>query len=126
MSFAAAGEILGDTARVRTLCIAHHPELPDGATRRSHTGRVAGPCIDPNSPDLVPPGGRLAVFSAVLDVPCLENLRSQYTRLRAAIPIPTGAQRQVQRSGGGGVLQRNQPCPCGSGRKFKVCCGRSG
>jgi hypothetical protein len=31
MSFIAAGEILGNAARVRTLTIAHHPELPDGA-----------------------------------------------------------------------------------------------
>ena len=31
MSFIAAGEILGATARVRTLTLAHHPELPDGA-----------------------------------------------------------------------------------------------
>lgn len=31
MSFIAAGEILGAAAHVRTLTIAHHPELPDGA-----------------------------------------------------------------------------------------------
>ena len=31
MSFVAAGAILGATARVRTLTIADHPELPDGA-----------------------------------------------------------------------------------------------
>ena len=30
MSFVAAGEILGAAARVRTLTIADHPELPDG------------------------------------------------------------------------------------------------
>ena len=30
MSFIAAGEILGATARVRTLTIARHPMLPDG------------------------------------------------------------------------------------------------
>jgi hypothetical protein len=30
MSFVAAGEILGATARARTLTIADHPELPDG------------------------------------------------------------------------------------------------
>jgi len=31
MSFIAAGVILGATARVRTLTIPHHAELPDGA-----------------------------------------------------------------------------------------------
>ncbi|MFU8878027.1 MAG: SEC-C metal-binding domain-containing protein [Wenzhouxiangellaceae bacterium] len=23
-------------------------------------------------------------------------------------------------------IGRNQPCPCGSGRKYKKCCGRPG
>ncbi|MCI5935887.1 MAG: SEC-C domain-containing protein [Lachnospiraceae bacterium] len=23
-----------------------------------------------------------------------------------------------------GVLEPNDPCPCGSGKKFKKCCGR--
>jgi len=23
------------------------------------------------------------------------------------------------------VVGRNEPCPCGSGRKFKNCCGKS-
>lgn len=175
MSFVAAGEILGNTARVRTLTIAHHPELPDGTYAMVDTyctdlgcdcrktmilvhldqrhvatinfgwespefyarwygappddrtlAELQGPCIDLNSPDLVSPGAMLAFFSALLDAPYLEHLRSQYTRFRAALATPTGAQRQVQRSGGDGVIQRNQPCPCGSGRKFKVCCGRSG
>lgn len=175
MSFVAAGEILGNTARVRTLTIAHHPELPDGAYAMVDTyctdlgcdcrktmilvqldhrhvatinfgwespefyarwygaplddrtlAELQGPCIDLNSPDLVPPEAMLAFFSALLDAPYLEHLRSQYTRFRAALATPTGAQRQVQRSGGRGVLQRNLPCPCGSGRKLKVCCGRSG
>lgn len=31
MSFVAAGEILGAAARVRTLTLAQHPELPDGS-----------------------------------------------------------------------------------------------
>ena len=31
MSFIAAGEILGATATVRTLTIAHHPKLPEAA-----------------------------------------------------------------------------------------------
>jgi hypothetical protein len=42
MSFIAAGEILGNVARVRTLTIAHHPELPDGAYAMVDTN-----CADP-------------------------------------------------------------------------------
>ncbi len=39
---------------------------------------------------------------------------------RAARPfaVMTGA-----RAGGAAVQSRNEPCPCGSGRKFKKCCG---
>lgn len=33
---------------------------------------------------------------------------------------PRGAPRRVEKVG------RNQPCPCGSGRKFKQCCGKGG
>jgi len=149
MSFIAAGEILGNAARVRTLTLAHHPELPDGAYAMVDTfnfgwespkfysrwygapldGRtlaeMQGPCIDLNSPDLVPPGAMLAFFSALLDAHYVEHLRSQYTRFRAALATPAGAQRLVQCTGGGGDPQRNRPCSCGSGRKLEVCCGRS-
>jgi hypothetical protein len=53
---------------------------------------LQGPCIDLNSPDLVPPGAMLAFFSALLDAHYLEHLRSQYTRFRAALATPAGAQ----------------------------------
>lgn len=42
-------------------------------------------------------------------------------------PVPSHAiasstpQRPVKKYNGTG---RNEPCPCGSGRKYKVCCGR--
>jgi len=174
MSFLAAGEILGATARVRTLTIAHHLELPDGAYAMLDTyctdpgcdcrktmilvhldhrhvstinfgwespefyarwygaplddrtlAEMKGPCIDLNSPNLVPPGAMLAFFSALLVAPYLEHLRSQYTRFRAALATPAVAHWLVQCSAGGGDPQRSQPCPCGSGRKLEVCCGRS-
>jgi hypothetical protein len=86
---------------------------------------MKSPSIDPSSPNLVPPGSMLAFFSALLDAHCLEHLRLQYTRFRAALATPAGAQWLAQSSGGGGDPQRNQPCPCGSGRKLEVCCGRS-
>ena len=174
MSFIAAGEILGATARVRTLTLAHHRELPDGdyamvetyctdlgcdcrktmiLVHRDHhhvstinfgwespefyarwyggalddrtLAEMKGPSIDLSSPDLVPPGAMLAFFSALLDAHYLEHLRLQYTRFRAALATPAGAQRLAQSSGGGGDPQRNRPCPFGSGRKLEVCCGRS-
>ena len=30
----------------------------------------------------------------------------------------------VTRASGGRKTGRNDPCPCGSGRKFKKCCGK--
>ncbi len=42
MSFVAAGEILGAAARVRTLTLAHHAELPDGTYTMVETY-----CTDP-------------------------------------------------------------------------------
>ncbi len=156
MSFLAAGEILGNAARVSTLAIAHHPELPDGAYAMVDTY-----CTDPGcdccktmilvhldhrqvstinfgweSSELyarwygAPPADRTLAelqgfFSALLDAHYVEQLRSQYTRFRAALATPAGAQRLVRCSGGGGDPQRNRPCPCGSGRKLEVYCGRS-
>jgi len=86
---------------------------------------MQGPCIDLSSPNGVPPGAMLAFFSALLDARYLEHLRSQYTRFRAALATPAGAQRLAQSLGGGGNRLRNQPCSCGSGKKLKLCCGRS-
>ena len=35
-----------------------------------------------------------------------------------------GEVRPAQRTAAGAKTGRNEPCPCGSGRKFKKCCGR--
>ncbi len=134
MSFVAAGTILGSTAQLRTLTLAHHPKLPDGDYAMVETyctdrgcdcrktmilvhldqrhvstinfgwesptfyarwygapldartlAEMKGPSIDLNSPDRVPPEAMLAFFSALLDAPYREHLRSQYTRFRAAL-----------------------------------------
>ena len=37
-------------------------------------------------------------------------------------PMPDGTARPVQRKAG--KVGRNDPCPCGSGKKYKHCCGR--
>jgi uncharacterized protein YecA (UPF0149 family) len=29
-----------------------------------------------------------------------------------------------QKKGNGKKVERNDPCPCGSGKKYKKCCGR--
>ncbi|NOZ74029.1 MAG: anaerobic sulfatase maturase [FCB group bacterium] len=35
------------------------------------------------------------------------------------------ARKQFTRQGSPSTIGRNQPCPCGSGKKYKKCCGRS-
>ncbi|HEY5314564.1 MAG TPA: SEC-C metal-binding domain-containing protein, partial [Pirellulales bacterium] len=42
-------------------------------------------------------------------------------RLRAA----RQAAESAGQPSGGRAAQRNAPCPCGSGRKFKHCCGQA-
>jgi len=42
-------------------------------------------------------------------------------RLSAKIPEPSGA---VEATSLPGRVSRNAPCPCGSGKKYKKCCGR--
>ena len=39
-------------------------------------------------------------------------------------PLPTGPQTPVVKSGSSKKVGRNDPCPCGSGKKYKKCCGR--
>jgi uncharacterized protein YecA (UPF0149 family) len=51
-------------------------------------------------------------------------------RLASAVPPPQQAQRQVAAppqappKTAGKTVGRNDPCPCGSGKKFKKCCGK--
>ena len=39
-------------------------------------------------------------------------------------PLPTGPQTPVVKSGSSKKVGRNDPCPCGSGKKYKKCCGQ--
>jgi SEC-C motif len=58
-----------------------------------------------------------------------EEDRRELDRVRAArdpgpAVTPTEAMPSLQASFGGGAVGRNDPCPCGSGAKFKRCHGR--
>ncbi|HET6174298.1 MAG TPA: SEC-C domain-containing protein [Gaiellales bacterium] len=58
-----------------------------------------------------------------------EDDRRELDRIRAArdpgaASTPTEALPSLQASFGGGDVGRNDPCPCGSGQKFKRCHGR--
>ena len=38
--------------------------------------------------------------------------------------IPAGLQDRINEAWSGRKVGRNDPCPCGSGKKYKHCCGR--
>jgi len=40
--------------------------------------------------------------------------------------VESGAEQTTQPQVGGKKPKRNEPCPCGSGKKYKQCCGKSG
>lgn len=57
----------------------------------------------------------------------LEGVEIRFERLAAAVPdarrIAGESKTIVER---GAKVGRNDPCPCGSGKKFKQCCGKAG
>ena len=42
----------------------------------------------------------------------------------SALPAAEAGHRPASSAGWNGNVSRNEPCPCGSGRKFKNCCGK--
>ena len=54
--------------------------------------------------------------------------RQSTERVQVAKPLstgPSGPQRPVRRPTSAAKVGRNDPCPCGSGKKYKKCCGQS-
>ena len=56
-------------------------------------------------------------------IPACVTEIAAYWRKRRPTPA-TGSSQTVSVSLKADQTGRNDPCPCGSGRKFKVCCGR--
>ncbi|MCD6093840.1 MAG: preprotein translocase subunit SecA [Candidatus Omnitrophica bacterium] len=53
----------------------------------------------------------------------LEKARARKTQLEPPVSPPPSANITYRRSGK--KIGRNEPCPCGSGKKYKYCCGRN-
>jgi uncharacterized protein YecA (UPF0149 family) len=69
------------------------------------------------------------VFAAELVLTLDEEERRELDGLRSArdigsVSTPADALPSLEASFGGGEVGRNDPCPCGSGQKFKRCHGR--
>jgi preprotein translocase subunit SecA len=57
-----------------------------------------------------------------------DSTAREESRQRLAAATPRGADghaRQTRPISGGEKVGRNDPCPCGSGKKYKKCCGRA-
>ncbi|WP_428278712.1 SEC-C metal-binding domain-containing protein [Candidatus Palauibacter sp.] len=96
-----------------------------GAASGMAPGRGAAPAPDAASGEA--PGDKSA-FSAtgVAASAAVQELAPDDTAARAALragqsPRRTGAPATATKTPG-----RNEPCPCGSGLKYKKCCGRPG
>lgn len=57
-------------------------------------------------------------------LPGFETLADQIRRERREASFPARRPPALPGDAAGGRTGRNDPCPCGSGRKFKKCCGR--
>jgi uncharacterized protein YecA (UPF0149 family) len=57
-----------------------------------------------------------------------ENRRDKARKVKAGLPgedeQPLPPPVETIRTEKGGTVGRNDPCPCGSGKKYKKCCGK--
>jgi uncharacterized protein len=66
---------------------------------------------------------RMMAEAAELIPVCVTEIAA-YWRKRRPTPLAMGSSQPVSVSLTANQPGRNDPCPCGSGRKFRVCCGR--
>jgi tetratricopeptide (TPR) repeat protein len=64
----------------------------------------------------------LSFYEELRDREKVSELRMELSRLQAASPNQTTMHRQVPVESD--KVGRNDPCPCGSGKKYKKCCGK--
>lgn len=83
---------------------------------REKAGQWFGLCMTSSAPDVR--FGVSLVFPWVHD----ENLDEETKGMQAPVPIDQGLEALMGRRNRAKKTGRNDPCPCGSGRKFKKCC----
>jgi hypothetical protein len=83
---------------------------------RPNLGHVKASLRRLRSPDVHGPAVLRQLWSALLDQLGADRLRDRFKRMRGV-----AARQAVQP---GRMPSRNGPCPCGSGKKYKRCCGK--
>ena len=78
------------------------------------------PRVDTNSEELTP------ASDESLDDVTRDMLRKKEREMQQVQMAGAGtAQQSIKQVFRGQKVGRNQPCPCGSGKKYKKCCGRA-
>ena len=77
-------------------------------------------------PDAYPPLATLHEYDILKTYEGLHQqaAREAQWRAKAAQPVPPPAAQRKQHTRSKRKVGRNDPCPCGSGRKYKHCCGK--
>ena len=95
------------------------------------TDRMSGAQLEPmqRQSDLAPALLRLVRELVLSDPAYVERIKRHYRVFREKVDARGGAdagpsRRPVPRVGAMSGTGRNSPCPCGSGRKYKRCCGK--
>jgi uncharacterized protein len=88
-------------------------------------------CCDENGDSLLglPPEAEDTIVEQAPElIPgCIIEIAAYWRRKRPKqISMPSGPGRGLKPSRAATEVGRNDPCPCGSGKKFKTCCGRNG
>lgn len=93
--------------------------------------RMAGARLEPvqRQSDLAPALFDLMVETALSDRGYVERLKRHYAMFKQAVNARAGDDAEAPRRSTPRVVtvsgvSRNAPCPCGSGKKYKRCCGR--
>ncbi len=95
--------------------------LPERCTECRWLARCRGGCPKDRLRD--PRDGGLNHFCAAFST-FLEHADAEFTRLVADWRRKQEALERTRRALASGAVERNAPCPCGSGLKYKKCCGR--
>ena len=85
--------------------------------------QAAGAALDPLNfqSDLAP--AFLKIFKETLTRGYIETLKEHYKMFKQAVKAKQTIRNEAKNRYGG-KIGRNDPCPCGSNKKYKKCCGK--
>lgn len=104
---------------------------PVGDEFQEIADHMSGAQLEPtqSQSDIAPALLELVQEFALTDDAYVERIKRHYRMFREMVNVRGNAEtgpprRTVPRVGSSSGPRRNSPCPCGSGRKYKRCCGK--